>query len=69
MTKLGIVTLRVIATATSALVIAPQILAQDNATPNGVADDRNNAYAFTNATDEHLPIGFCLECTHVCIYQ
>mgnify|MGYP000650705629 FL=1 len=50
MTKTGTVTLRIIATAASALAMSSQGFAQDNATPNGVADDRNNAYAYTNAT-------------------
>ncbi|MFT6296051.1 MAG: imidazolonepropionase-like amidohydrolase [Glaciecola sp.] len=50
MTKTGTVTLRIIATAATALAMLSQGFAQDNATPNGVADDRNNAYAFTNAT-------------------
>jgi hypothetical protein len=50
LSKLMTVTLRFIITVTSALVIAPQILAQDNAIPKGVANDLINAYAFTNDT-------------------
>ena len=33
----------------AATISAPSVLAQDNLTPNGIADDRQNAFAFTNA--------------------
>ncbi|MCH8174699.1 MAG: amidohydrolase family protein [Proteobacteria bacterium] len=33
----------------AAIISAPSVWAQDNLTPNGIADDRQNAFAFTNA--------------------
>lgn len=48
MFKFGLVTLRVVATASGVMLLSNQILAQDNLTPNGIADARSNAFAFTN---------------------
>lgn len=48
MKKIQSVTLQLIATALGGQLAISPVVAQENATPNGVNDQRTNAYAFTN---------------------
>lgn len=48
MNKLSFVPLRVIATVASVALPSQWLFAQDNFTPNGIADQRSNSFAFTN---------------------
>lgn len=50
MKKVSFVPLRVIATAAWVFLPSQSIFAQDNFTPNGVADQRSNSFAFTNGS-------------------
>ncbi|MFK7864643.1 MAG: amidohydrolase family protein [Pseudohongiellaceae bacterium] len=50
MNKIGSVTLRAVATASSTLLLSQLLIAQDNVTPNGIADVRSNAFALTGGT-------------------